>query len=96
MHLIKEFFHADGADLGIPMDDLESLKFMDISNVFSRFNTDLVLLKKECELGIEQGRKKEVILRLVRLLYEKDEKMSGEEKESFKIWLNSMIEKSRK
>jgi hypothetical protein len=95
LKILKDFFHADGEGIGIPIATLENQKFLDIMTVMSRCGTDLPRLKRECELGIESGRNKESVLRLVRLLVEKTDSLSLQEKEAHKEWLQWVIEKRK-
>jgi hypothetical protein len=92
LKILKAFFHADGEGMGIPILYLETTKYLDISNIISRYNTDIPRLKRECELGIQSGRNKEAILRLVRLLFEKSDSIEASEKEDHRKWLLEQIE----
>jgi hypothetical protein len=94
--ILRDFFHADGEGLGIPILSLETTKYLDIQTVLSRYTTDLDRLKRECELGIDSGRDKEVVLRLVRVLFEKDEKKTSQDKETQRTWLNTQIQKRKR
>jgi hypothetical protein len=95
LKLLMDFFHADGEGIGIEKTTLESNRYLDIKTVLSRFGTDLQRLKRECEMAIQSGRDKECVMRLVRLLFEGDSKLSPEGKESERKWLNQLLDKRR-
>lgn len=95
LKLFMDFFHADGEGIGIEKNILESNRYLDIKTVLSRFGTDLQRLKRECEMAIQSGRDKECVMRLVRLLFEGDNKLSSERKESERKWLNQLLDKRR-
>lgn len=90
---LKAFFHADGEGIGIPLFALETAKYLDIMTALSRYGTDLPRLKRECELGVESGRNKEAVLRLVRLVFEKDDCI--EDKEQHRDWMNQILQKRK-
>jgi hypothetical protein len=95
-HMLKlffDFFHAGGEGIGIEKKALESNRYLDIRTVLSRFGTDLQRLKRECEMAIQSGRDKECVMRLVRLLFEGDNHLSAEGKESERKWLNRLLDK---
>ena len=95
LKLLLEFFHADGEGIGIDKNALESNRYLDIKTVLSRLGTDIQRLKRECEMGIQSGRDKECVMRLLRLLFEMDTKLSAEGKESERRWFNQLLEKRR-
>lgn len=97
-HMLKlflGFFHADGEGIGIDKNILESNRYLDIKTVLSRYGTDIQRLKRECEMGIQSGRDKECVMRLLRLLFEGDSKLSAEMKDSERMWFNQLLEKRR-
>lgn len=95
INILKTFFHADGEGIGIPMQILENEKYTNVMNILSRYRTDLPRLKRECELGIESGRDKEAILRLVRLFIEKSDHIPSEEKDLHRAWLDQLLIKRK-
>jgi len=95
INILQMFFHADGQGLGISVEVLEDEQFKNVKNVLTRYQTDLPRLKRECELGIESGRNKDVILRLARLFIEKETSISNEERESHRLWLDRMLMKRK-
>ena len=93
MKLFLDFFHADGEGIGLSKSVLEANRYLDIKTVLSRYGTDIHRLKRECELGIQNGRDKDSVMRLIRLLFETDEKISAEKKDAERLWFDRLLGK---
>ncbi|KAJ3277587.1 hypothetical protein HK104_003178, partial [Borealophlyctis nickersoniae] len=93
VRIMRDFFHADGEDLGLPIRHLETQKYVWVTSLVEAYLvSDLARLKREYELGLLAGRDKEYLLRLVRLRYEKGEEA---EREEGRKWVESQLVKRK-
>ncbi|KAI8833018.1 hypothetical protein BC829DRAFT_408175 [Chytridium lagenaria] len=95
LHILKDFFHAEGADEGLSMRTLETRKYVDVTSLMSYYNVDLKRLKREYEISLIDGREKELMLRLIRLRVEKQEDLQTAEREEGRKWVEGQLVKRR-
>ncbi|KAI8621915.1 hypothetical protein BC830DRAFT_1163383 [Chytriomyces sp. MP71] len=89
LDILKQFFHADGADLGLPIKTLETKKYIHDTKLIDVYDRDLKKLKQDYEKSLQERREKEYILRLIRLRYEKQEELTAAERDEGRKWLDS-------
>ncbi len=67
-----------------------------MTTLISIYAFDVVKLKREYELGLSSGRKKEFVLKLLCLKLERDDSMGGEVREEFRRWIDVQLERRRR
>ncbi|KAI8843746.1 hypothetical protein BC829DRAFT_363978 [Chytridium lagenaria] len=87
IRILKDFFHADGHELGLPLKTLENRRYADLSALVAGYHADLPRLRREYEMRKE----KELILRLVRLRIEKQEDLTQGEREEGRKWIETQL-----
>jgi hypothetical protein len=65
--ILRDFFHGDGGEFGIPKDILDSQLLENVRELLKFYHLDVVKIKREYERSL-YGDEKEYLLRLVRLL----------------------------
>ncbi|KAJ2993733.1 hypothetical protein HDV02_002096 [Globomyces sp. JEL0801] len=70
--ILRDFFHADGAELGLSLKVLDTQTYKDLSELLDIYHLDVVKVKREYDLSMISSNDKELLLRLVRLRTEKD------------------------
>ncbi|KAJ3408968.1 hypothetical protein HDV05_004660 [Chytridiales sp. JEL 0842] len=96
LKILKDFFHADGEALGLPIRVLESRRYADLTALMSGpFFSDLGRLKREYELSLLQGKEKELYLRVVRLRYEKQDDLAAAERDEGRKWIELQLVKRK-
>ena len=93
--ILRDFFHADGADLGLPVRSLETRKYVEVTQLIDVYSTPLRRIKRDYELSLVQGREKEYLLKLVRLRSEKQEDLSQNDKEDERRWVDNQMRNRR-
>ncbi|KAJ3065481.1 hypothetical protein HDU98_011149 [Podochytrium sp. JEL0797] len=91
LDILKQFFHAGGADLGLPIKTLETRKYVHDAKLIDVYDRDLKKLKADYELSLIQGREKEYLLRLIRLRVERQDDLSSAEKEEGRKWVEVQL-----
>lgn len=70
--LLRDFFHGDGGEYGLELSTLDSALYMDLQELIKLYHEPILKLKREYELSLLGGKHKEHILRLVRLVSDKN------------------------
>ncbi|KAJ3241694.1 hypothetical protein HDU81_011018 [Chytriomyces hyalinus] len=91
LDILKQFFHADGADLGLPIKSLETKKYIHDTKLIDVYERELRKLKQDYEKSLQDGREKEYILRLIRLRVEKQEELSSTERDDGRKWIEVQL-----
>ncbi|KAJ8328778.1 hypothetical protein QVD99_004525 [Batrachochytrium dendrobatidis] len=98
LSILRDFFHADGQGMGLPMSVLDTRKYVDISHLNECYFNELTVLKREYEVSANSGRDCGLILRLIRFRFERDEganaSVSGWRDEG-KAWVDDQLMKQR-
>jgi hypothetical protein len=94
IEILRDFFHADGAELGVPIKLLENRKFTELKRLVDSFFASRDDLKRDYEASLAQGRERTLLLRMLRLRFEKDD-VSVAERESGKQWIERMLEQRK-
>ncbi|KAI8904792.1 hypothetical protein EDD86DRAFT_212795 [Gorgonomyces haynaldii] len=86
---LKDFFHADGQDLGLDMDILQSRMYLGLKDSIKLYFVPMPKVMREYELSFREGVDKEYLLRLIRFNAEKskDDKMND--------WMNITLQKRK-
>ncbi|KAJ3203099.1 hypothetical protein HDU67_010392, partial [Dinochytrium kinnereticum] len=95
VRILRDFFHADGADLGLPVKTLEGRRYVDLTALVSAYHAEMPRLRREYELSLLQGREKELVLRLVRLRVEKMEDAAVGDREEGRKWVEVQLASRR-
>ncbi|KAJ3062658.1 hypothetical protein HK102_008698, partial [Quaeritorhiza haematococci] len=95
LRILKDFFHADGEGLGIPIKVLETRKYGEVSMLMAVYHADIAKVKRDYEMSLLGGREKEVLLRLVRLRIEKQEDVTAADREEGRKWIDQQLVKRR-
>ncbi|KAJ3289940.1 hypothetical protein HDU79_003651 [Rhizoclosmatium sp. JEL0117] len=95
LKILRDFFHADGEDLGLPFRVLDNRKFLDVNSLMTAYFNEITKLKREYELSVVSGREKEMLLRLVRVRIEKQEDFTAAEREDGRKWVEVQLAKRR-
>ncbi|KAJ3217267.1 hypothetical protein HDU67_008179 [Dinochytrium kinnereticum] len=95
LHILRDFFHADGAEAGLSKRSLETRKYVDVTSLIGYYGVDLKKLKREYEISLIDGREKELMLRLIRLRIEKQEDLSVGDRDEGRKWIDSQLSKRR-
>lgn len=94
LRIMREFFHADGVDSGLPIRVLETKKYTEVVALLEAcLISDVGRLRREYELGLLAGRDKEYLLKLVRVRYERGEE-EGKREEGRK-WIETQLGKRK-
>ena len=96
LKILLDFYHHDGENLGLPMEDLESPKHAELMELLVVYHHPVARLKRAYEVELLQNRYKELWLRLLRLKMELQEDMVIAEKEDLKTWINEQLIDRRK
>ncbi|KAJ3234567.1 hypothetical protein HDU78_005744, partial [Chytriomyces hyalinus] len=91
LDILKEFFHAGGADLGLPMKLLETKKYVHGMKLIDGYSRELRKLKSDYEKSLRDGREKEYILRLCRLRFERQEDLTSTERDEGRKWIEVQL-----
>ena len=89
---LRDFFHADGEGLGLPIRVLETVKYLQIQTLMQVYTNDSARIKREYELSLLKGQEKTYLLRLLRVRVECD---GWEKKQEDKIWFETQIAKRK-
>ncbi|KAJ3216092.1 hypothetical protein HK099_006017 [Clydaea vesicula] len=89
--ILKTFFNDNGSGMGIPHKILESRNYRDLMSIISQYHMDLPRVRREYELSLLGNREKELLLKLARLRFEKDENMPAPEKEENRKWFDTQL-----
>ncbi|KAJ3328963.1 hypothetical protein HDU76_008921 [Blyttiomyces sp. JEL0837] len=95
LRILRDFFHADGEEMGLPLKTLESRKYVDLTTLMTQYHVEIARLRRDYELSLLQGREKELLLRLLRLRFEKQEDMTAADREEGKKWFEAQLVKRR-
>jgi hypothetical protein len=95
LRILRDFFHADGEALGLPIKTLESRRYSDITSLMGVYTAEISRLKREYELSLLQGREKELYLRLLRLRFEKQDDVTAAERDEGRKWVEAQLVKRR-
>ncbi|KAJ3151671.1 hypothetical protein HK101_001872, partial [Irineochytrium annulatum] len=74
--ILGDFFHADGAELGLSRRMLDTRRHADVMALMGVYGSEMRKLRREYEISVVDGREKELVLRLVRLKVEKLEELT--------------------
>lgn len=100
LSILKDFFHADGEGMGIPVKVLESRKYSELMKLIKCYQNDLSRLRREYELSLLGGGEKEYLLKLLRLRIERQVNLETAERDEMKGWfenqLNARKERTRR
>ncbi|KAJ3118279.1 hypothetical protein HDU96_002715 [Phlyctochytrium bullatum] len=91
VRIMRDFFHADGEEQGLPIKTLETRRYVDLTALISAYHADLPRLRREYELSLLQGREKELILRLIRLRIEKQDEVTPADREEGRKWIEAQL-----
>ncbi|KAJ3022138.1 UNVERIFIED_CONTAM: hypothetical protein HDU68_009306 [Siphonaria sp. JEL0065] len=91
LDILKQFFHADGADLGLPIKTLETRKYVHNAKIIDVYDRDLKKLKADYEASLLAGREKEYLLRLIRLRFEKQDDLTNADRDEGKKWVDVQL-----
>ncbi|KAJ3414132.1 hypothetical protein HDV05_007076 [Chytridiales sp. JEL 0842] len=91
VRILRDFFYADGAPVGLSSRTLESRKYQDINGLLTSYTRDLAKVKGDYEMSLTNGREKEYLLKLVRMRLEKQEDVTAAEKEEGKKWVEAQL-----
>ncbi|KAJ3282227.1 hypothetical protein HDU79_010089 [Rhizoclosmatium sp. JEL0117] len=91
LEILKDFFHADGAALGLPIKTLETRKYVHDAKLIDMYSRDLKKLKLDYEASLLAGREKEYLLRLIRLRVEKQEDLTAAERDEGRKWVDVQL-----
>ncbi|KAJ3346648.1 hypothetical protein HDU83_002808 [Entophlyctis luteolus] len=91
LDILKQFFHADGAELGLPIKTLETRKYVHNAKLLDSYDRDLKKLKSDYEMSLIQGRDKEYILRLIRVRIEKDDGLTTQQRDEARKWFEVQL-----
>jgi hypothetical protein len=69
---LREFFHGDGGEFGLPFSTLDSDNYKNVLELFDLYHAQLAKVRREYDLSFLGGKDKEYLLRLVRLRADKD------------------------
>ncbi|KAJ3127074.1 hypothetical protein HK100_009934 [Physocladia obscura] len=86
LDFLKQFFHADCADLGLPINALETRKYVHDAKLIDAYFRELKKLKSDYELSLIHGREKEYLLRLIRVRIEKEDGLTNTERDEGRKW----------
>ncbi|KAJ1566389.1 hypothetical protein HK405_010026 [Cladochytrium tenue] len=95
---LLSFFHADGDGLGIPLQTLESRRWRALVALIAAYHAPLADLRRDCELAADAGasyRDKDLLLRLVRLRYERQDDLTPVDREEGRKWLDAQLARRR-
>ncbi|KAJ3079659.1 Tau-tubulin kinase 2, partial [Rhizoclosmatium hyalinum] len=95
LEILKDFFHADGAALGLPIKTLETRKYVHDAKLIDMYSRDLKKLKLDYEASLLAGREKEYLLRLIRLRVEKQEDLTAAERDEGRKWVDVQLDLSK-
>lgn len=70
--ILRDFMHGDGGEFGLPYSTLDSQAYIDLVELFKVYHIGIIKTRREYELSLLGGKDKELILRLVHLMSEKD------------------------
>jgi hypothetical protein len=91
--ILKEFFHAEGQEMGLPLRLLETPKYLELTSLVSHiYHGEISRLRREYEMSILGGRwnkEKKHILKLIRLRAEKTE--DANEADALKLWFETQL-----
>ncbi|RKO83581.1 hypothetical protein BDK51DRAFT_50831, partial [Blyttiomyces helicus] len=62
INIMRDFFHADGQDLGLPLRALDTRKYADVTALIDCYDSDVGRLRREYELGVLGGKDREFLL----------------------------------
>ncbi|KAJ3086493.1 hypothetical protein HK100_008683 [Physocladia obscura] len=91
LDILKQFFHADGAELGLPIKTLETRKYIHDAKLIDVYFRELKKLKSDYELSLIQGREKEYLLRLIRVRIEKEDGLTNIERDEGRKWFEVQL-----
>ncbi|KAI8617093.1 hypothetical protein BC830DRAFT_1115283 [Chytriomyces sp. MP71] len=91
LDILKEFFHAGGADLGLPTKVLETKKYATDMKLIDIYERELRKLKSDYEKSLFDGREKEYILRLIRLRFERQDELTNGERDEGRKWIEVQL-----
>ncbi|TPX34267.1 hypothetical protein SeMB42_g07349 [Synchytrium endobioticum] len=92
LQVLKDFFHADGVGLGLPIRVLETRQYLQIQTLLQVYMNDSARIKREYELSLLKGQEKVYLLRLMRVRVECD---GWEKKPDDKIWFETQLAKRK-
>ncbi|KAJ3300949.1 hypothetical protein HDV03_001573 [Kappamyces sp. JEL0829] len=70
--ILRDFMHGDGGEFGLPFETLDTAAYYDLMELLKLYHVEVTKLRREYELSLLGGKDKELLLRLVRLIAEKD------------------------
>ncbi|TPX33011.1 hypothetical protein SmJEL517_g04041 [Synchytrium microbalum] len=72
LRVLRDFFHADGEGLGLPIRVLETTRYIQVQTLIQVYMNDSARIKREYELSLLKGQEKMYLLRLMRVRVECD------------------------
>ncbi|KAJ3164758.1 hypothetical protein HK101_000371 [Irineochytrium annulatum] len=91
LRILRDFFHADGEELGLPIKVLEGRKYVELTGLITSYLMELPRLRREYEISLQQGREKELVIRLVRLRIERQEDVTAADREEGRKWIDQQL-----
>lgn len=88
--ILADFFHADGEELGLDQDTIQTHEFKDLQKCISSYADPINRLMREYELSFLDGKEKEWLLRLIRMRITKQP-----ENDKHQSWLDSCLTKRK-
>ena len=94
--ILFDFFHADGADLGLPRKVLQTAHYSEVTHLLSIYHQSIDYQKNDYTAGVRENRNKDLVLRLIRQRIERDDDLSTGAKEEGKRWLDIQFERRKR
>ncbi len=93
-----DFFYADGEELGIPLQTLQSKLYSKIAQLLQSYDKSLTEVQDEYEASLRdrRGGEKVFLLRLLRFRVEKDDALSVADRDAGRKWLDVQLEQRKK
>jgi hypothetical protein len=95
IRILRDFFYADGAPVGLTTRTLENRKYHELNGLMGAYARELAKVKRDYEMSLIDGREKEYLLKLVRFRLERQEELSAGDKEEGKKWMETQLVKRR-
>ncbi|KAJ1532775.1 hypothetical protein HK405_000878, partial [Cladochytrium tenue] len=96
LRLLRDFFHADGQDPGLPLRVLDSRRHADLLALLDAYHRDLPAVRRDYDAAAARGRDKELLLRLVRLRAERQFDLSPADRDEARKWLDAQLTARKK
>ncbi|RKO97121.1 hypothetical protein CAUPRSCDRAFT_6993 [Caulochytrium protostelioides] len=91
VQILYDFFHADGAGLGLAKKVLETRRYIQVSSLLASYGTETSRLRREYELALLGSREKEYLLRLIRFRIERPDEMPAAVRDELRQWFEAQL-----